>query len=463
MGLEYQRKRIGDVTRALKLHKAAAEREHWPRERLRAHQQQRIDAVVRHAAAHSRFHRERYAGLLDDGPIDLRRLPVVTKSELMDRFDDAVTDPRLRRDGLLAHAEAATGDDLYLGRYRVITTSGSSGRKGIFVWDRPAWSELLAAFLRFTEYAGSGPRLPRRRKVAYLGPSGGTHMSRRMGTSINLGVHRITVIPVTTAVPLIAAELQRIQPDTLSGFPSVVALIAQEQLAGRLGIAPSVVITSSELCTPEMRGIIVEAFGVQPFDSYAATEGGILAGECSEHNGHHVFEDYVALEVVDAQGDPVEPGKTGQQVLVTSLANRVQPTIRLAISDMVSVDPEPCPCGRPFPLLRSVAGRNDDVLQMPTAGGQTVAVHPLHFAPVAKAAEVSEFQVVQEGAALRVRVALRSGAAPDAVERKLHRELSSELRRIGIDDPAIRLEFCPRIERDPAQMGKLKLIVADRS
>lgn len=48
-----------------------------------------------------------------------------------------MTDRRLRRDELLIHVETLTGDSLYLGRYRAMTTSGSSGRKGLFVYDRP--------------------------------------------------------------------------------------------------------------------------------------------------------------------------------------------------------------------------------------------------------------------------------------------------------------------------------------
>jgi phenylacetate-CoA ligase len=462
MTFEYRRKRLQDVAAAVKSRKASKEREGWAPVQLRAFQQQRLDAIVRHAIEHSRFHRERYAGRVGAGPVDVAALPPVTKAELMERFDDVVTDPRLRRDALLAHAERATGDDLHLGRYRVITTSGSTGHKGIFVWDRPAWSELLAGFMRFTDWAGSSPRLPRRRRIAYLGPPSGMHMSRRMTTSMSIGVHRIAVVPVTTPMPQMVAALQRFQPDTLAGFPSVVALVAQEQIAGRLSIAPSVVTTASEVCTAEMRAALREAFGVPHFDSYAATETGYIAAECAQHQGMHVFGDHVLLEVVDANGDAVEPGRRGAQVLVTSFANRVQPTIRLAISDMTSIAPEPCPCGLPFPLLRGVDGRNDDVLQMPAGGGRSVAVHPVHFAPVAKASEVREFQVVQRGPELRVRVALHADAAPEQVERKLVEQMRQELQGLGLADPEVRVEFCPGIERDPAQMGKLKLVVADR-
>ena len=106
---------------------------------------------------------------------------------MMEHFDELVTDPRLRRDELLAHVEALTGDALHLGRYRVMTTSGSSGRKGLFVYDRPAWSALIAQFLRYSAMVGVRPRLPRRLRVAALGAASAiAHepaQSRRPSTS----------------------------------------------------------------------------------------------------------------------------------------------------------------------------------------------------------------------------------------------------------------------------------------
>ena len=83
------------------------------------------------------FYRERIGR--PTGPVELGRLPTLEKATMMEHFDELVTDPRLRRDELLAHVEALTGDALHLGRYRAMTTSGSSGRKGLFVYDRPAW------------------------------------------------------------------------------------------------------------------------------------------------------------------------------------------------------------------------------------------------------------------------------------------------------------------------------------
>ena len=241
----------------------------------------------------------------------------------------------------------------------------------------------------------------------------------------------------------------------LTGFPSLLAVLAGEQQAGRLRIAPSSVMTSSELRTPEMTAAIRDAWGQEPWDMYALTEIGILGAECERHAGIHVFEDLVAVEVVDDHGDRVPDGEVGRQMLVTNLSNRLQPTIRLAVSDMVAIEPEPCPCGRPYARLRAIEGRTDDVLSI---GG--VMVHPLQFAPVAQAREVREFQVVQENGGLRVRVALHDDAQALVVSERLERELTEGLRRIGVTAPSVHVETCDGIERDPARMGKLQLVVA---
>ena len=67
----------------------------WDRERIRDHQRARLRPLLRHAATRSRFHAERLRGVDVDSiePDDLTALPVMTKSELMERFDDVVTDP----------------------------------------------------------------------------------------------------------------------------------------------------------------------------------------------------------------------------------------------------------------------------------------------------------------------------------------------------------------------------------
>jgi phenylacetate-CoA ligase len=456
MTLTYQRARLADFAAGVRLSRELAQRERWPRERLACFQQERLDDLVAHAAQRSAFYRQR----IDQptGPVDLERLPTLDKATMMDRFDELVTDPRLRRDELLAHVEALTGDALHLGRYRVMTTSGSSGRKGLFVWDRPAWRGLIAQFLRYNAMVGVRPRLPRRLRVAALGAAFGSHMSRRITQTVDVGLHRVLSLPVTLPLAQLTRELDRFQPQFMNVYPSVAVLLAEEQLAGRLHISPEAMSTSSELRTPAMTARIQEAFGVRPFDLYGTTEG-LWGAECEHHSGIHLFEDMTIIENIDESGRPVPDGQRGARLLVTSLFNRTQPLIRLEVADAVTLDAEPCPCGRTLRRIRSIDGRSDDVLELPGTGAATISVHPLQFAAIARDREVVEFQVVQEGPRLRVLVVAR-GEAP-TLETRLRAAVEQRLRDLGVAEPAIQVERRTALPRQPG--GKLQIVVADRS
>ncbi len=95
----------------------------------------------------SPFYRERLSGVGND-LVELVRLPVMDKARMMEHYDELVTDPRLRCDELLAWVEGLERDEFYLGEYRAMTTSGSSGRKGLFVYDASGWRAIGAMFFR---------------------------------------------------------------------------------------------------------------------------------------------------------------------------------------------------------------------------------------------------------------------------------------------------------------------------
>src|SRR3712207_2617497 len=115
MSIGYRR-RLADFAGGLRLQREFTRHERQPREHLRLYQQQRLESVVRHAAAHSPFYRERLAGVVGEGPVELSHLPVLNKSEMMEHFDELVTDTRLRRDELLKWVEGLDRDELYFDR-----------------------------------------------------------------------------------------------------------------------------------------------------------------------------------------------------------------------------------------------------------------------------------------------------------------------------------------------------------
>src|SRR5215210_1679937 len=101
-------------------HRALMRRhERWARPTLEAHQARALAHLRDFAAARSPFYRRLHAGL-EEAP--LHELPVVTKTDVMDHFDEVVTDRRVRRAAVETFVAAAGPDDRYLDRYWVTAT-----------------------------------------------------------------------------------------------------------------------------------------------------------------------------------------------------------------------------------------------------------------------------------------------------------------------------------------------------
>ena len=453
--------RVPQVVRALRAASELESHDAWDADRLAAFQQQRLVAMVRHAADHSPFHRERFAGIELADDLDITALPTLDKALMLEHFDDLVTDPRLTLAGIEAHLADLEGrhggDDLLLGDYRAMASGGTTGRRGVFVYSRADWTPILGGVLRWLGGdLGTTPQLPRRMRQAVVVADSPLHMSARMSRSIDIGLHHMLRLDARTPIPDLVRALNAFQPEGLATFPSVAALLADEQLAGRLHISPRVVSTTSEVRTADMERRIIAAWGTHPFNGYASTETGILAAECDRHTGLHVFTDQAVFEVVDDAGRPVVPGTPGTRVLVTNLVNHTQPLIRFELTDLVTVSPEPCPCGRPFPLLQAIDGRSDDVLRMPGRDGVPVAVHPLTLrSPLAGIPALRQYRIVHDHAGLTIEAVLASDQADAAatIEHRLHDALAAR----GVAPTAITVTPVTAITRHPGS-GKAKLI-----
>jgi len=173
------------------------------------------------------------------------------------------------------------------------------------------------------------------------------------------GISR-TVVPLFPPAKLINV-LRFIKPDVLDTFPSVLSTLANY---GVSGIHPRIIFTGGEIVTQECREIVRKTFGLEPFETYGSVEFGDLAFECSKHFGLHIITDSVFIEFVDENEEYVSPGEQGE-IIVTGLWNYAMPLIRYKIGDLgVPID-EKCPCGRSWPILKSIQGRNNDFLMLP--------------------------------------------------------------------------------------------------
>jgi phenylacetate-CoA ligase len=430
----------------------AIERMSWNRDRIRDHQQRRLRSLLAYAIACSPFHARRLVGV-DPATFeleDLASLPTMTKSEMMRHFDDVVTDRRITRAAVDARLASTTSELSYLhDEYVVMASGGSSGERGVFVYDLDAAREFVLAIVRPTMAKLTAFGVTPENPVAGAVVAAGTTLH---GTAFVAAVAghggpvRLTAIPATLPLGEIVRRLEEVQPLVLVGYPTLLARLAVEKVAGRLAIAPLGVSSTSEPLTAEARRSIEGAFGVPMTNTFGSTEG--LCGVGAPGEEAICFaEDTCILELVDERGAPVAPGTASAKVLVTNVSNLAQPLVRYELTDRFTEVAGEWPDGH---LRAVVEGRNDDVLEF--EGAQ---VHPLTIRSVlVKVSAITEYQVQHDRRGIRV-----LAVAPDGLDTgELERTLRDSLAAAGVSDPVVDAAVVDRIERDPLT-GKARRFV----
>jgi phenylacetate-coenzyme A ligase PaaK-like adenylate-forming protein len=262
-------------------------------------------------------------------------------------------------------------------------------------------------------------------------------------------------------MPDLVANLNRFQPYEIRAFASMAALLAAEQLDGRLQISPRIVWTALDVCTSPMRARIRKAWDVEPYDTYGMVEAGSVAGDCAFHRGLHIFDDLFIYEVVDHDNRTLPAGQVGSKVLLTNLFNYTLPLIRLEVSDVVTTSPEPCPCGIPFPLLHVIEGRTSEVLVLPAADGADVHIHPSELAILMeRLADVREYQFVRSADDITLRIAPLDAADRDALQHRAQDIVEQHLRSRLVAPVPVHIEFVDRIVRDPTRGAKHLTVIS---
>ena len=218
--------------------------------------------------------------------------------------------------------------------------------------------------------------------------------------------------------------------------------------------------TVGECLDPAARAQVETAFpGGRLFDIYGASEFPYIAFEC-RHHWLHANLDWLVLEPVDDHYRPVPPGEPSETVLLTNLANRVQPIIRYDLGDSITIKPEACPCGSPLPAFR-VAGRTDEILAFPTERDEVAHIMPMAIAAVAEQVPgVLGYQLVQTAPTrLAVRLEVEEASDREAVWAAVARDLRAFLARQGLASVEVGLDSDPP-QRNPVS-GKFRHVFAE--
>lgn len=189
----------------------------------------------------------------------------------------------------------------------------------------------------------------------------------------------------------IVQELRIFSPAALYGAPSYFFQLAQFISLNRIQL-PSIkkVFTSSEYLQDTVREYIKRIFNAEVYDIYGSTEFKEVAWECEKHEGYHINEDEVIVEIVK-DGEPASPGIIGN-IVITDLRNTAMPLIRYQIFDKGILLNEKCSCGRTFSMMKPFAGRLSEYIILPD--GEFLSPY-IFTTSIEKIEGLQQYQIVQ--------------------------------------------------------------------
>ena len=347
-------------------------------QQLKDIQFEKLKAIIRYAYDHvPYYHRLFSSAKIKPEDIrnsdDLREIPFTTKQDVRKNYSDLI--PR----GVDASELPSS------------FTSGSTGPTQKFVYDY-SFIRFSSASTRYLFFE-CGVK-PSDNFVTVWGRGARSIIWGKKYVRL-LGDIRRTTVPLFPPQKLINL-LRQIQPDVLDTFSSVLSTLAKYDASG---INPRLIFTQGEVVPPHCRDLAKKVLDSELFETYGSVEFEILGFECEKHCGLHMMTNGTYIEFVDEDGEYVSPGEQGE-IIVTGLRNHVMPLIRYRIGDLGIPTDEKCPCGRSWPLMRSVHGRVNDYLVLPS--GREIPAGWLYVERIVDPElkknlfSVAQYQIIQE-------------------------------------------------------------------
>jgi phenylacetate-CoA ligase len=341
--------------------------------------QQRLQEFLGYCYRHVPYVRQRMqeAGLQPTdirSPEDLVRLPLLRKADVRRNRESLRSD----RAGKLAQ----------------FTTGGSTGEPLVFDLAKRRVASRVACKLRATEWWGVTVGDP---EVALWGaPVEVTRQDwlrsvrdRFLATRL---LSAFEMNEATTSRYLDVIESSNWKQ--IFGYPSALYLLCvQARKEGRnlrrIGI--KVAFATGEVLFPHQRELISETLNCPVANGYGGRDSGFIAHECPQ-GGMHIMADALIVEVIDAQGNRVAPGESGE-IVVTDLFSHEAPFVRYATGDTGVMSARRCGCGRVLPLLERIDGRSNDSIVAPD--GRIINSLALIY-PIRELEGIEHFRICQK-------------------------------------------------------------------
>lgn len=358
---------------------------------------------------------------------DLQKMPIMTKDMFRSAYPTGVT--------------RVTGQKTYEAK-----TSGSTGENFVVLEDAFTAGWYRASFMLALEWSGWKIGDPHLQTGMTLTRSWDRRFKDRL-----LRCHYFSAYNLEDPyLDEILQEIDRFKLKHLWGYPGSLYYLARRAQEVGWNQPLKAAVTWGDTLFPHYRNLIESVFTTRVYDTYGCAEGIQIAAQC-EYGNYHLHALDAVVEFLDNQGQPVKAGELGN-VIVTRLHPGPMPLIRYAIGDLgVPSEKTFCPCGRGFPLMQSIQGRNADIITTPS--GNRLIVHFFtgvleHFP------EVDSFQVVQTRAdQIIVKVIPQSGPNP-----LLSTRIANALKEKGAEDLEILINYVDEIPLPPT--GKHRFVIS---
>lgn len=334
------------------------------RVQLEALQRRKFRRLVTYAWQHSPYYRELMRERrLDPATCMPGDFPVLTKQEVIGRFDDLVTDRRITRRGIAGFLAGSTHPmERYLGKYHVLHSSGTSGTVGYFVFSHAAWIKGASHVVR------ASPLKLGRRRTAFVAATRGHFAGATLMLTGNRGSNRlfydVRTFDVGRPMPEIIRELNQFQPHMLSGYGTVLKALADAKEKGQLKIRPGLLGNGGEPLSPAVKSALERAFGAPVHNAYASSEHLYMGMTMAGSPGMFLLEDELIFEI------------NPDHICVTNLFNEAMPLIRYRMDDVV-VPVVDGPNPYPFTRIQEIVGRTEHALTFVNEHGMEDFIHPI--------------------------------------------------------------------------------------
>jgi len=404
----------------------ALERSQWdPPDVRQSRRSRQLQAALAHAYSTVPFYRQFWGAppqMVDEAAF--HQLPVLTKGDIRTHAAELVS---------------AAWDESQLIEAR---TGGSTGKALRVLFDAECEDRRNAAALRSNAWAGWQPA--QAAGALWGNPPVAESLRDRLRAAISERFLYLDTMALTAeSVAIFVKELRRRRITVLFGHAHSLFIVAQ--LCHRGGIEPprlTCIVSTSMMLLKGERTFIESYFGCPVTDRYGCEEVGLIAAECERHEGLHINDDHLIVEILRDDGTPTEGGEVGQ-VVVTDLLNRGMPLIRYAVGDMSSWLPGACACGRQMPRLERVIGRTADFLK--AEDGKLVAGVSLVERTLTAIKGLEQLQLVQHSLQ---ELTARCVVAPEASVAIVSAELTVAIREAMGRMINVTVEVVPSLAQD---------------